>query len=259
MANKVVRRISNDIANMKSHSDEDIYYFPVEDNIKTGYGLIIGPENTPYHNGFYIIKFDFPDSYPAEPPVCTYINFGTIRQSPNFHNSGKVCLSRLNTWDSSNPNSGRWLGSMDIYSILKIIKLQVLTSTPIDNEPPYDRSSIHPYNSEMYDNVVTYENYRSNVISIYYRISDFVPTEISSNIIPLMKSYIREHRNHYITILESLRRVHDGKYYVCNTYDNSSITCYYNKVIEDLKVLLDKLDAHAHTSGKLKPTITKKK
>lgn len=57
----------------------------------------MGAEGTPYEGGLYFFDFQFPASYPADPPEAFY-HSGGIRINPNLYANGKVCLSLLNTW-----------------------------------------------------------------------------------------------------------------------------------------------------------------
>jgi ubiquitin-protein ligase len=138
-----------------------MWYFPY--SMYEGVGLVRGSPGTEYHGGYYLIHFNIPETYPFDPPKCCHISFSDRRQSPNFHDPtgrepGKVCLSRLNTWDKE-----RWLPSMNILSVLTIIKTQVLISNPLDNEPVHT----DPADAENYRMFTKYQNFRSNVVDIY--------------------------------------------------------------------------------------------
>ena len=80
-------------------TENGIYYVHDEGNMLKGYAMIIGPEDTPYHHGFYLFEFDYPSDYPFSPPKVTYhTNDGKTRFNPNLYRNGKVCVSILNTW-----------------------------------------------------------------------------------------------------------------------------------------------------------------
>lgn len=240
MSRRSIRRILHDIEDMQGHEDEGLYYFPIENNLNEGYGLILGPVDTPYEHGFYLLHFTFPDSYPNEPPYCRYINFSGLRQSPNFHDNGTVCLSRLNTWDKDDPDSGHWLGSMDIYSVLNMIKLSVLTKSPLDHEPPYDHTQKDLYNSLKYDYIVKYANYDYNVNSIYDKMINGhtnIPDDIVERITEIIRDFVMEHYLEYINALHELSQRHNNQYYSCRSYLNASCLCEYDQVIDNFKDL----------------------
>lgn len=240
-----VRRITRDIADMEGHEDEGLYYFYDDANITVGYGLIIGLSDTPYHGGFYIIRFTFPDTYPNQPPLCEFLNFSSTRINPNFHDGGygKVCLSRLNTWENRDPDSGHWIGSMDIYSVLKLIQLSVLTETPLDNEPPYNHSISYPHDSLAYNEVIRFHNYRSFVVESYLRLRDKqveLPESVRIQIFGLMTNYIKSNYADYIRNLGELSAKQDGKFHNCRIYINAYVNCDYKYVTELFHALIPK-------------------
>ena len=79
------RRIINDFRDlMKNPLDsEGIYVSYDETNMLSFDVLIIGPEDTPYQNGFYLFKGEFPINYPMMPPKIVIIN-GSIRAITAF-------------------------------------------------------------------------------------------------------------------------------------------------------------------------------
>ena len=57
---RLVREVKRYHNEMESDKDEQlIYYFPQENNLEIGYALIIGPDDTPYHNCFYLVKMTY--------------------------------------------------------------------------------------------------------------------------------------------------------------------------------------------------------
>ena len=193
-----------------------------------GYGLVRGSANTPYYQGFYLIKFIFPETYPYEPPKCIHIKFCDKRQSPNFHDDGTICVSRLNTWNHK--DTDRWLPTMDIKSILIMIQGQVLTELPLDNEPAYNFSVLDPPNSKKYDEFVRYCNYRYNVVKIHQKLKyhDLDISEILCNQIDaVIIQYITAHKEEYLSTLKQLQDTYEGQYMCCTTYVNSNAHCEY--------------------------------
>ena len=146
MLNKeTITRIANDVKYIIKNPliNDNIYYKHSETNILEGYALIIGYNDTPYENGFYLFKFEFPENYPFSPPKVIYLtNDGKMRYNPNLYTNGKVCLSVLNTWKGDG-----WTSCQKIHSIL-IILGTVLNNEPIKNEPGinFKQESIDSYN-----------------------------------------------------------------------------------------------------------------
>ena len=144
--NKItIQRLASDIKYLLNNplENENIYYKHSEESILKGYALIIGNNDTPYSNGYFLFEFNFPENYPFSPPKVKYLtNDGKMRFNPNLYVDGKVCLSILNTWKGEG-----WTSSQTIYSIL-IILSSILNNKPLINEPGINinNKNIIPYN-----------------------------------------------------------------------------------------------------------------
>lgn len=238
MSDTATRRVQMDIKNFNGTTHEGMYYYPDEENILVGYGMICGPGDSPYEDGFYLIKFQFPGTYPFAPPKCTHLSFCDRRQSPNFHDAGTVCLSRLNTWGTGDP----WLPTMNIYSVLSMIRAQVMTPSALDNEPMYNHSAISPENAKAYDEVVRHCNYKYNVVKIYRATSaasgSAIPVAVSTLMATDMLAYFQEHAEKYRSDLLKLAAQHDGKRYNCTTYTNAGCYCEYSGILKEFNEIL---------------------
>ena len=80
---------------------------PDEDNIFEWQCTLIGPKDTPYANGLFLLKVTFPDNYPeTAPEVCFktpiyHVNINprkAMEGIPNAEGLGHVCISTLNWW-----------------------------------------------------------------------------------------------------------------------------------------------------------------
>ena len=213
--------IKRDIKIMdKNNGTNGIYFYPSETNIYEGYGLIIGTEDTPYHGGFYLIKFEYPRNYPIEHPTCTFLSVSGIRHNPNLYEDGQVCLSILGTWGDIDT----WTKDMTTEQVLLAIQSQVLTKNAIDNEPEYDWSISHPVLARHYEEIVRHSNYKYNVIHIY----DHIPVldrYANKAIKNTLRQYLLENEQQYIKQLESLQE-HNNIRYHCKFYNNTVICCY---------------------------------
>jgi ubiquitin-protein ligase len=130
---ETISRLLKDIKDMVSSSLEEeygIYYKHSETNILKAYVLIVGPEDSLYFGGYYFFRIDFPITYPFEPPLFTFIvSDSNTRFHPNFHKSGKVCLSMLNTWRGE-----QWTSCLTLKSVLITI-VSILDNKPMLHEP----------------------------------------------------------------------------------------------------------------------------
>ena len=152
------KRLIKDIKQLRTDPIEGIHYIHDETNILRGYGLIIGPDDSPYEGGYYLFLFDFPQNYPYSPPKLTfYTNDGLVRMHPNLYKNGKVCLSILNTW-----NGDSWTGCQTISSILLTIR-SIITSNPLLHEPGIDKFHRDFY---TYSEIVRYKNIEVGMLHI---------------------------------------------------------------------------------------------
>ena len=155
---KTIERIAKDVKYIIKNPLDNIYYKHNENNILSGYALIIGPLDTPYNYGNYLFKFDFPENYPFSPPKLTFLsNNGTTRFNPNLYINGKVCLSILNTWKGES-----WTSCQTISSILLILS-SILTEKPLINEPGITENN-NLINVNNYNLIIKYKNIEYTII-----------------------------------------------------------------------------------------------
>jgi len=128
------KRLIKDIKELKKEPLTGIHYIHNETNILKGQAMIIGPDDTPYHGGYYLFKFSFPEDYPHSPPKLTFCtNDGYTRMHPNMYKNGKVCLSLLNSWQGEDTTDA-WTGCQTISSVLLTIR-SIMTNDPLQHEP----------------------------------------------------------------------------------------------------------------------------
>lgn len=157
MSNKTITRSSSsriikDIRDVLKNPlvDQGIYYKHHETDMLKGYAMIVGPEDTPYHGGFYFFEITYPPEYPYMPPHVVFsTQWNNIRFSPNFYTNGKVCLSILNTWFGE-----AWSSCDTVRTILLQLKL-VFTPVPLLNEPGV---SLTQTECMLYSMVIEYYN-----------------------------------------------------------------------------------------------------
>lgn len=146
LSKEFIKRLIHDVKYIKTnplHSN-GIYYLHDEDDLMTGYALIIGPKDTVYENGYYFFKFIFTPQYPHEPPIVKYMtNGGNVRFNPNLYTDGRVCISLLNTWSGE-----QWTSCQNISSILLAL-CTLFNDNPLLNEPDVqsDDDEIPLYNT----------------------------------------------------------------------------------------------------------------
>jgi ubiquitin-protein ligase len=88
-----IRRIQNELKEMTLNAPSNCSAGPIsEDNLFSWRATIMGPENTPYHNGVFYLKIDFHEDYPFRPPK---IMFTTKIYHCNINSTGGICLDIL--------------------------------------------------------------------------------------------------------------------------------------------------------------------
>ncbi len=87
---------SKDIQNDPPHN---ISAGPKNDNLFEWEAVLIGPEDTPYNGGVFILDIFIPSDYPIKPPN---VIFRTKIYHPNINSAGNICLDILkNSWNPS--------------------------------------------------------------------------------------------------------------------------------------------------------------
>jgi ubiquitin-conjugating enzyme E2 O len=92
------KRIQTEWAALEASLPDSIYLHVYEGRMDLMRAVIVGAAGTPYHDNLFFFDFHFPPEYPNSPPLAQY-HSGGLRVNPNLYESGKVCLSLLNTWN----------------------------------------------------------------------------------------------------------------------------------------------------------------
>ncbi len=117
-----------------------IFFYVNSNSIQKMRFLITGPIDTPYSYGLFVFDMGITNEFPNKPPVVYLINNGSKRMNPNLYESGKVCLSLLGTWASSDKGE-TWNSETSTFNQLLIsIQAQILVDEPYFNEPGYEKN-----------------------------------------------------------------------------------------------------------------------
>ncbi|KAG6536969.1 hypothetical protein ZIOFF_002047 [Zingiber officinale] len=121
---------------LKKDLPDTIFVRVYEERMDLLRAVIVGAPGTPYHDGLFFFDIFFPPDYPHDPPAVHYKSCG-LRLNPNLYESGKVCLSLLNTWTGTgsevwNPENST------ILQVLLSLQALVLNEKPYFNEAGYD-------------------------------------------------------------------------------------------------------------------------
>ncbi|TKY59265.1 ubiquitin-conjugating enzyme E2 24 [Spatholobus suberectus] len=132
-----VKKVQQEWSILEKNLPETIYVRVFGERMDLMRAAIVGASGTPYHDGLFLFDICFPPEYPNEPPMVHY-NSGGLRLNPNLYESGKICLSLLNTWTGTgtevwNP------GASTILQVLLSLQALVLNEKPYFNEAGYDQ------------------------------------------------------------------------------------------------------------------------
>jgi len=147
--------------------------------------IIIGPKDTPYHNGIFEFHVYFPDKYPMVPPniLINTTDGGRVRFNPNLYACGKVCLSLLGTWRGEQGES--WNPEMStLLQLIISIQSLILVEQPYFNEPGYE-STMHSQDGIKKSTIYS-ENIRLETIKV-------AMIKVLKNKIPSYEKVIEQH------------------------------------------------------------------
>ena len=141
---KSIMRISSEFSSMRKNLpnnwDTSIVVRACSDNLNLFSFVIVGPKDTPYHNGIFEFHTYFPNDYPNKEPnvLLATTGNGSVRFNPNLYNCGKVCLSLLGTWSGQDGES--WNKDTSTFlQVLVSIQSLILVENPYFNEPGWER------------------------------------------------------------------------------------------------------------------------
>ncbi|XP_052202118.1 probable ubiquitin-conjugating enzyme E2 24 [Diospyros lotus] len=137
-----LRKVQQEWSILEKDLPETIYVRAYEERMDLLRAAIVGVPGTPYHDGVFFFDIFLPPEYPQEPPLVHY-NSGGLRINPNLYESGKVCLSLLNTWTGTETEVWNPISST-ILQVLLSLQALVLNEKPYFNEAGYDKQMGRP-------------------------------------------------------------------------------------------------------------------
>ena len=219
------KRILIDIKNFKNDESQlkGIYAHFDEEDIYKAKAMIIGPEDTPYHNGFYFFDIEFPKNYPLYPPKVKFQTLDNrIRFNPNLYKCGKVCVSILGTW--SGPG---WTSVMTFTNVLISIQ-SLLNSKPIQNEPGFENETGE--RCIKYNQIIEYFNYEVAILNMFNK-----PPPTFEVFKPTMEKHICNNINTFIEVVDKNKNL-DNQQLKTNIY-GLYVNPEYSILLERFKAL----------------------
>jgi ubiquitin-conjugating enzyme E2 Z len=207
-----IKRIVSDLAVFHQNKPEGIFLHSDEEDISRHVVLIVGPEGTPYEDGFFFFEMVFPEDYPFSPPrVEIRTTNPETRFNPNFYLEGKVCLSILGTWQGPS-----WQPTMTIDTVLLSIQTR-MNEWPLENEPGYEDANLKQ--KLKYNEIVRELTIRFSVIDQLK--NGFPKTKINNKMSfepfrPIVTKHFLNKYANYLKIIDSIPNTlltsHYGRY-----------------------------------------------
>lgn len=194
-----LKRVQQEWSSLTEDLPESIYVRVYEERIDLVRAAIVGAPGTPYHNGLFFFDIYLPPQYPYEPPAVHYRS-GGLRLNPNLYESGKICLSLLNTWTGTgtevwNPESS------SILQVLLSLQALVLNEKPYFNEAGYDNQV---GKAEGEKNSISYNE---NAFLVTWKSMLYLLRKPPKHFEPLVEQHIKLHSH---AILSACKAYMDG-------------------------------------------------
>ena len=191
--------------------------------------MIVGPQDTPYENGYYFFEFKYPTNYPFSPPIVTSCTQdGITRFNPNMYITGKVCVSILNTWAGE-----QWSSCQTISSVLLVL-CTILCKDPFTNEPSMTVN--HP-DCNSYTKIIEYKNIEVAILKMMTK--ELLPKNFTI-FYPIMKELFLKNKES-ITNTISLKLSETNKLYTVSNY-SMKVVVYYNDLFQKFTDFCEKFE-----------------
>lgn len=110
MSTPARRRLMRDLKRIEQDAPDGVTATPHPDNLLHWHALILGPRDTPFADGTFLLSIHFDESFPTRPPL---IKFVSDMFHPNVYPDGNICLDIL---------QNRWSPTYDVGAVLTSIR-----------------------------------------------------------------------------------------------------------------------------------------
>ena len=138
-----LKRIKKEFENIKTEPPSNCSAGPKDEDLFFWEAVIMGPSDTPYEGGVFILDIKFPENYPFSPPV---IYFKTRVYHPNIDTKGNICLDILKK---------KWSPALTLSKVLLSISSLLMDPNPNDPLMP-SIARIYKENMEEYNKNARY-------------------------------------------------------------------------------------------------------
>lgn len=133
-----LKRLEKELRELANDPPSNCSAGPVGDDLYHWQATIMGPEDSPYQNGVYMLNIHFPADYPFKPPK---VNFTTKIYHCNINSSGSICLDIL---------KDQWSPALTISKVLLSI-CSLLTDCNPDDPLVTDIAQLYRKNRVKHD------------------------------------------------------------------------------------------------------------
>lgn len=120
-----------DLKRLEQDPPDGVTAAPHPDNLLHWHALILGPSDTPFADGTFLLSIHFDESFPTRPPVVKFIS---ELFHPNVYTDGNICLDIL---------QNRWSPTYDVAAILQSIRSML--------NDPNTASPANPHAAQLYE------------------------------------------------------------------------------------------------------------
>eukprot|EP00802_Teleaulax_amphioxeia_P021330 Tamp_21680.p2 GENE.Tamp_21680~~Tamp_21680.p2 ORF type:complete len:148 (+),score=38.27 Tamp_21680:29-472(+) len=135
-----LKRITKELEDLKRDPPTDCSAGPVGDDLFHWQATILGPPDSPYQDGCFSLRIQFPPDYPFRPPK---LQFTTRIYHPNINEHGGICLDIL---------KDQWSPALTINKVLLSVLSLLCDANPNDPLVP-EAAHLYQTNRERFNQV----------------------------------------------------------------------------------------------------------
>ena len=145
-----IQRLKKELEDLQNNPPTNCSAGIIKDDIYHWQATILGPHNSPYENGVFYLRIEFPQDYPFKPPRVSFI---TKIYHCNINNTGSICLDIL---------KDQWSPALTISKVLLSICSLMDDQNPND---PLMTENANLYLNNKAEFIETAKNYTSKYAS----------------------------------------------------------------------------------------------